>query len=305
MKFATLENPQPEEEAEVVQVGKIKAAEDKIDQPDQAAVNVGQSQHVGNSDTLDLKLPPVFDLPKTVPQPQTVAPQAPVQPMMSGTVGDRLSSEIAGVLTMPFTVLSTASRHLARGVGHGVSVAANKIHVERTTVSPRRLARIEQAEAAVAEAAYAMKKTPEFVVAEDAATQASKRLGMSVGDVIGRMGHDPDLAAVKERYDRLWSNCPDQVSKYRSASKNWDDAVSGLESRFAGSDSSTKARINSSMSTVAKQASGLPGFGEQQGEYIKGLAERVRELAERISSLISALVQRVSSGASAGGPSPS
>lgn len=245
----------------------------------------------------DIKIPPMTPFNPT-------GAAAQVQPMKdrldekrapqpaAGADHPVVAREVASLLELPFTALSSVGRLLIRGARSAVTLSQSAIETSRATVTPGRCKRIERGGAMVETAAQALMNTPEFLVFEDQVRQVSQARGIHTSEVIGKMGFEPEFSGIKEKMDQVWRAHPDKVAAYRAASMDFETLVDDLDKRLPGSDTQVREKVNVALSSVESKTSMLPGFGDSEGEYRKALAERIREVASSISKAFSALMQR-------------
>jgi len=251
----------------------------------------------------------------TTPGQPGVAPVAGAKPISptAVTVGEIVGRGVANVVATPFLAMSSAARHLTQRFGSKpllspippiASSAAGSLTASRgmalpmvsslETITQWKCDRIEKVGREVESIAAVLMGTEEFVVWEDSLRRAAASRNMSTHDVVSRMHEDPDFSAVKSGMDALWKSHPDKVAAFRGASLDFENNLRNVVKEYGNSDRSTQERISTAMKSVEEKTLNLPGFGENQGEYLRTLAERIREIARAIAEFVQSIVSKVS-----------
>lgn len=233
-------------------------------------------------------------------------------PMVGGAAaqfGEIAGQALATVIATPFVALTSAARHLKTLVKAGTAAPATPANAAGSlqaskglpfpmmstleTITDWKCERIEKAAEAVEKAASALMGTEEFVTWEDNVRGVAAERGESAADVVRNMHHDPALAPVKDKMDRLWQTHGDKVAAYRNACDDFERNIRNVVKEYPNSDDGVKRRVADAMGRVETKTEGLPGYGDKFGEYTKALADRVRELAQMIADFVSSLMRRM------------
>lgn len=244
------------------------------------------------------------------------APQAAVggaanvpAPQFATTIGG-MAGRVAGeIVATPFIALSSAAKHLSQRFGGPLSAlpagpAGPRSSMIASTRNPSlantletithwKCDRIEKAANDAINAASALTSTEEFVVWEDKVRAAAARDGRTPAELVSRMHEDADLADLKAGMDSLWAAHPDKVAAYRDAGDAFVRGINSVVKEFPNSDEQMQERVGTSISNVMEKTEMLPGFGAEQGEYNRKLAERIREIVRAIAEFIQRLTDRL------------
>lgn len=226
----------------------------------------------------------------------------------AATVGELAGRAIADVVATPFVVLSSAARHLANRFQAGAapsltggpaqSMAASRgisLPMANTleTITDWKCERIERTGDAVEKAAAELMGTAEFVTWDEEVRRVAAERGVAHSEIVTRMHTAPELADLKSKMDGLWAAHPEKVHAYRGACDDFERNIRNVVKEFPNSEDRIKSRVTAAMENVEKKTEALPGFGDNMGEYMKSLAERVRELAKAITEFMQSLVRKL------------
>lgn len=235
------------------------------------------------------------------------------QPVPRESMGAATGRLLADVVASPFMALSSASRHLQQkfpgksAVPNGPRTTAGSLSASMGAGLPMAVAntlenitdwkceRIEKAAREVHVTADALLGTEEFVMWVERVHAVATAKGVSPEEIVGRMHlkDDAELAPLKEGMDTLWKHHPDKIDAYRTACDVFEKNLGNVKKEFANSDERTKDRVTTAMTDAAEKTKHLPGYGEQDGEYIKTLAERIRLIAQQMAAFVQALLSRI------------
>lgn len=246
--------------------------------------------------------------PGTAQMAPAGVPQVSVPASTAATVGELAGRAIAGAVATPFVALSSAARHLANRFhastvpaapgGPAQSMAASRgipLPMANTleTITDWKCERIERAGEAVEKAATELMGTAEFVTWDEDVRRVAAERGVAPSEVVSRMHSEPELADLKSKMDGLWAAHPDKVKAYRGACDDFERNIRNVVKEFPNSEDRIKSRVTAAMKDAEEKTETLPGFGDNMGEYMKSLAERVRELAKAIAEFMQSLVRKL------------
>jgi len=232
-------------------------------------------------------------------------PGVPGQRQVGQTIGEMAGRALGGAVTAPFVAFSTAARHIKDHFSKptsmlppgaaGMPAPSQTLSIANTMekITQWKCERIEKAAGEVARTADALSETDGFAVWDDEMRKEAQARGLSPADIVARMRTDPDLAGVREKMDQVWKTNPEQVAAYREACDDFERNVRNVIAEFANSDEDVQNRVTGAMKKVEKRTEGIPGFGQDFGEYLRSLAERIRELAQMIAEFMSGLARKL------------